>query len=136
MPPHQTTLTAEIARDAASLRLDFPIAGTTNAAGDASPAARQDAPIAALRDALSEKDAAAPPGTSVPSLFSSLGRYWLAFQDSRRRRRLRVSLCDLSEAQLMDIGLAQNDIDHIAAHRALERLKDNTAHLLTSRGVM
>jgi len=72
----------------------------------------------------------------VPSLFSSLGRYWLAFQDSRRRRRLRVSLCDLSEAQLMDIGLAQNDIDHIAAHRALERLKDNTAHLLTSRGVM
>lgn len=136
MPPYQTTLTAEIARDAASLRLDFPIAGGTNPAGEASPASRPDAPITALRDALSEKNAAAPPGAAAPSLFGSLGRYWLAFQDSRRRRRLRISLCDLSEAQLMDIGLTQSDLDHIAAHRALERFRDNTTHLLTSRGVM
>jgi len=45
-------------------------------------------------------------------------------------------LHDLSDRQLMDIGLTQGDIDCIAAHRAFEELKDGTAYLWLSRGVM
>ena len=36
---------------------------------------------------------------------------------------------DLSERQLMDIGLTPGDIDYIAAHRAVERLRDGTTYL-------
>ncbi|BAM89215.1 conserved hypothetical protein [Bradyrhizobium oligotrophicum S58] len=135
MPP-QTHLTAEIARGAAPLGLDRPIAAATNAACGVPAAPRPAASIAVLRDAVSEKDAAGPPGAAGPGLFSLLAQYWLAFQDGRRLRRMRIHLHDLSEAQLMDIGLPRGDIEHIAAHRALERLKDNTVHLMMSRGVM
>ncbi|MGJ4928014.1 DUF1127 domain-containing protein [Bradyrhizobium sp. HKCCYLS2038] len=47
-----------------------------------------------------------------------------------------MTLRDLSEAQLIDIGLARSDIEHLAAHRELEKLKDGTAQLMMSRGVM
>ncbi|WP_315751201.1 MULTISPECIES: DUF1127 domain-containing protein [unclassified Bradyrhizobium] len=135
MPPQQTNSRSEIEPNAAGLGLD-PIALTRNAAGHALAAARPDASIAALRDALSEKDAAGPPAASTRSLFSLLERYWRAFQEGRRRRRGRASLLELSERQLMDIGLTQGDIDSIAAHQAIERLKDSTTYLLLSRGVM
>ncbi|WP_316196326.1 MULTISPECIES: DUF1127 domain-containing protein [unclassified Bradyrhizobium] len=135
MPPQQTNSTSEIEPNAAGLGLD-PIALTRNAAGHALAAARPDASIAALRDALSEKDAAGPPAASTRSLFSLLERYWRAFQEGRRRRRGRASLLELSERQLMDIGLTQGDIDSITAHQAIERLKDSTTYLLLSRGVM
>ncbi|UFZ06240.1 DUF1127 domain-containing protein [Bradyrhizobium ontarionense] len=136
MPPHQTSLTAEIERDAAGLGLDRPIASTKNITGGVPAAPRPDASIAALRDALSEKDAAGPPAAAAPSVLSLLTRYWLAFQDSRRRRRMRVSLRDLSESQLMDIGLTPGDIDYIAAHRAVERVRDSMTYQLMCRGVM
>jgi len=134
MPPHQTNLTPEPESDAAGLGLDLSIALAKNAMGDALVAARPDASIAALRDALSEKDAAGPPAAPTRSLFSLLERFWLAFQESRRRRRLRAILCDLNERQLMDIGLTPGDIDYIAAHRALERLRDDATYLWPSRG--
>jgi uncharacterized protein YjiS (DUF1127 family) len=135
MPPQQT-LTSETTRDAAASGPDLSIALLTGVTGSASPAARHDASTAALRDALSEKDAAGPPASGARSVLSRLARYWRAFQETRRSRRLRVSVRDLSERQLMDIGLPAGDIDHIAAHRAIERLRDGTAHLWTSRGVM
>jgi uncharacterized protein YjiS (DUF1127 family) len=136
MPPQQTNLTSETGRDAAGLGLDLSIALPKDATGAALAAARHDESIAALRDALSEKDAAGPPAASTRSVFSLLERYWCAFQESRRRRRLRASLHDLSERQLMDIGLTPGDIDYIVAHRAIERLRDGTTHLWQSRGVM
>jgi uncharacterized protein YjiS (DUF1127 family) len=129
-----TNLTAE--RDAASRGLGHPIAAATNVAHGVLAAARPDAPIATLRDALSDKEAAAPPGAPMSSLFSLLAQCWLAFRAGQRRRRLRVDLRDLSERQLMDIGLQQGDIDHIAAHRAVERFRDNMSYQLMSRGVM
>ncbi|CCD98172.1 DUF1127 domain-containing protein [Bradyrhizobium sp. STM 3809] len=133
MPP-QTHLTAEIARNAALLGLDRPIAVATSAARDVPAAPRPVASITVLRDAISEKDAAAPPGApGRPGLFA---RLWQAFQDGRRLRRMRIQLVDLSEAQLIDIGVDRADIEHIAAYRALEKLKDNTAQLMMSRGVM
>jgi uncharacterized protein YjiS (DUF1127 family) len=127
MPPQQADLTSETKRDTAAIGLD--LASVKDAMGGALPVARHDASIAALRDALSEKDAAGPPAAAARSVFSLLDRYWCAFQESRRRRRLGVSLRDLSERQLMDIGLTPGDIDYIAAHRAVERLRDGTTYL-------
>jgi len=129
MPPQQTDLISETKRDAAAIGLDLSIALVKGEMGDALPAARHDASIAAQRNALSEKDAAGPPAAPARSVFSLLQRYWRAFQEGRRRERLRVSLRDLSRRQLMDIGLTPGDIDYIAAHRAVERLRDSTARL-------
>jgi uncharacterized protein YjiS (DUF1127 family) len=136
MPPQQTNLTSETGRDAAGLGLDLSIALVKDAIGEALAAPRPDASIAALRDVLSEKDAAGPPAASTQSVLSLIERYWCAFQESRRRRKLRVSLRDLSEWQLVDIGLPPGDIESIAAHRAIERLRDGTTDLWRSRGVM
>ena len=134
MPPHQTHLTAELARDAAGL--GRVIAPAKNAMGDALAGVRPSASLAALRDAVSDKDAAGPPGAPSASRFGFLARCWTAFQESGRRRRLRVSLRDLDERQLIDIGVTRGEIDYIAAYRAIERLKDNTTYQLMSRGVM
>ncbi len=114
MPPQQTT--SEPGRDAAGLRFDFA--------------------IASVKDALPEKQAAGPPVASTRNVLRSLSEYWRAFRERRQRNRLRLSLHDLSERQLMDIGLTSGDIDCIAAHRAFEELRDGTAYLWQSRGVM
>ena len=64
-------------------------------------------------------------------------RYWDAFQERRKRQRLRATLCDLSDRELMDIGVTRAEIDYIAPHRAVDRLRDSTTYLWTmSRGVM
>lgn len=97
-------------------------------------AAPPDATIATLTDALSEKEAG-PPAASTRSVLSLLKRYWRAFQERRQRDRLRVSLHDLSDRELMDIGLTAGDIDYIVAHRAVETRRWTT-HLWLTRGVM
>mgnify|MGYP000636193617 CR=1 FL=1 len=146
MPP-QTNVTAESARNGAVLGLRAKTGAktstktstntvATNAAHGAPAAPRPEASITVLRNAVPEKNAAGPPEAAAPGLFGLLANYWRAFQDGRRLRRMRIHLRDMSEAQLLDIGLPRSDIEHIAAHRALERFKDNTAHLMMSRGVM
>jgi uncharacterized protein YjiS (DUF1127 family) len=116
MPPQQTNLTFETERDAAGLRRDLA--------------------IASVKDAFSEKEAAGPPVASSRSVLSLLLGYWRAFRKQRHRESLRVSLHDLSERELRDIGLTPGDIDYIAAGRAIERLRDGTTYLWLSRGVM
>ena len=124
MPAQQTNLTSETGRDAAEVGFDFSIALVKEAMDDVFATARPNATIAALDGALSEKDAADPPATSARSVLSLLKRYWRAFQERYQRQRLRVSLRDLSDRELMDIGLTRTEIDYIAAHRALDRLRD------------
>ena len=137
MPPQQTNLTSETRRDAAGLGLNRSIALTKGAMGDALPAARHDTSIAALRDALSDKDAVGPPAGSTRSVLSVLKRYWRAFQKGRQRQRLRDCLHHLSDRELMDIGVMRDEIDYITAHRAIDTLRDsNTYRLMLSRGVM
>jgi uncharacterized protein YjiS (DUF1127 family) len=135
MPPQQTNLTSETGRDAAGLRLDLAIASVKDASGNALAEACPDASIAALRDAFSEKEAAGPPVASTRSVLSLLQGYWRAFRKRRQRGRLLVSLHDLSDRELMDIGLTPSDIDYIVAGRAIERLRDGTMYLGLSRGV-
>ena len=134
MPPQQTNFTSEAGRDPAGLSPAIALA--KDATGDAVAEPCPDASIAAQRDAFSEKEAAGPPVASTRSVPGLLQRCWRAFRDWRQRERLRVSLRDLSDRELMDIGLTPSDIDCIAAHRALERLREGTAHLWLSRGLM
>ncbi len=132
MPPQQANLTSETGRDAAVLGLDLSIALVKEAMDGTLAAARPDASIAALDDALSEKDAAGPPAASTRSVLSLLKRYWRAFQARRRRQSLRASLHDLSDRELMDIGVTRGEIDYIARHRAIDTLRDR----ILFRGVM
>ena len=134
MPPQQTNLTSETGRDAAGL--DLSIALVKDAMGEALAAARPDASVAARRDALSEKDAAGPPAAPTRSVLDLLKGYWRAFQERRQRHWLRVSLHDLSDRELTDIGVTRAEIECIAAHRAIDRLRDGTTQLWMSRGVM
>jgi len=66
-------------------------------------------------------------------VLSLLRRYWYAFQE--RRQRPRVTLQDLSDRELMDIGLTRGEIDYITPERAIDTLRDR-ATALWSRGVM
>ena len=132
MPPQQTNITSETERDAAGLRFDLSIALAKDAM-DQALAARLKASAAALDDALSEKDAAAPTAASTRNVLGLLKRYWRAFRE--RRQSPQVSLQDLSDRELMDIGLTRGEIDYITPQRAIDRLRDSTTHLW-GRGVM
>jgi uncharacterized protein YjiS (DUF1127 family) len=129
MPTPQTNLTSETERDAAVLGLDLSIALVKEAMDDTLAATRSTASIAALDDGLSEKDAAGLAAASTRSLLSLLKRYWRAFQERRRRQSLRATLHDMSDRELMDIGLTRGEIDYIAPHRAIDALKDSTRYL-------
>ncbi|MEY9186170.1 uncharacterized protein YjiS (DUF1127 family) [Bradyrhizobium sp. USDA 326] len=76
---------------------------------------------------------AASHGLDLSIVLSLLKRYWLAFQ--ARRSRVRVTLHDLSDRELMDIGLTRGEIDAIAPERAIDRVRDN-ARTLWGRGGM
>ncbi|SFJ76031.1 DUF1127 domain-containing protein [Bradyrhizobium sp. cf659] len=66
-------------------------------------------------------------------VLSLLKRYWRAFRE--RRRSPTVTLQDLSDRELMDIGLTRGEIDYITPERAIDTLRDR-ATALWSRGVM
>ena len=76
---------------------------------------------------------AARRGLDLSIVLSLLRRYWQGFQEWRPRSR--VSLHDLSDRELLDIGLTRGEIDCIAPERAIERLKDST-RTLWGRGGM
>ncbi|PSO22553.1 DUF1127 domain-containing protein [Bradyrhizobium sp. MOS002] len=69
---------------------------------------------------------------SIPGLLS---RYWRALQDWRWRQGPQIALQDLSDRELMDIGLTRGEVDYISPERAIERLRDN-ARTLWGRGGM
>jgi uncharacterized protein YjiS (DUF1127 family) len=129
MPTAPTNLTSETERDAAVLGLDLSIALVKEAMDDTLAAARPTASIAALDDGLSEKDPAGLAAASTRSLLSLLKRYWRAFQERRQRQSLRATLHELSDRELMDIGLTRGEIDYIAPHRAIDALRDSTRYL-------
>ena len=129
MPPQQSNRSSQTGRDAAMLgRL---------AMDDAVAAARPDASIAAAGGTLSEQNAAGAAAASTRHIWRWLERHWSAFQKRRRRRSLRAALHELSDRELMDIGVRREQIDCISRRRAIDTLGDSTAHLwVLSRGVM
>ena len=56
------------------------------------------------------------PATAKRQVYSPLETYWHAFQEWRKRQRLRATLCDLSDRELMDIGTTRGEIDYVASN--------------------
>ncbi|MDD1520001.1 MULTISPECIES: DUF1127 domain-containing protein [Bradyrhizobium] len=57
------------------------------------------------------------PAAERRQVYSPLEAYWNAFQEWHKRRRLLANLCDLSDRELMDIGISRGEIDYVASHR-------------------
>jgi uncharacterized protein YjiS (DUF1127 family) len=54
--------------------------------------------------------------TAKRQVYSPLETYWNLFQ-WRKRRRLLPKLHDLSDRELMDIGITRSEIDYLDSHR-------------------
>lgn len=134
MPPQLTNISPGIEGDAARRGLTLSIVSAKNAV-DQALAARLEASAAALDNALPDKDAASPAAASTRSVLGLLGRVWLAFQERRRRQSLRINLHELSDRELMDIGLTRSEIDHLTPQRAIDTLRDSTLYLWNRGGM-
>ena len=60
------------------------------------------------------------PVTARRQVYSPLETYWNAFQEWRKRQRLRATLCDLSDRELVDIGTTRGEIDYVASNRSID----------------
>ena len=60
------------------------------------------------------------PVTARRQVYSPLETYWNAFQEWRNCQRLRATLSDLSDTELMDIGTTRGEIDYVASHRSID----------------
>jgi uncharacterized protein YjiS (DUF1127 family) len=134
MPTQHSNFTAETRCDIAGLGTDASVALAQDAADDVLAAVGPNAAIAARDDALSEKDAAGPPVASTRSVFDLLRRYWLVIQTRRQRHRSRATLRNLTERELMDIGITSSEIECIVAHRAADRQRDGMTRLWMHSG--
>jgi uncharacterized protein YjiS (DUF1127 family) len=57
---------------------------------------------------------------STRHITSLLRKYWVAFEERRRRNRLRAALSHLSDRELMDIGMTRGEIDYTASNRDID----------------
>jgi uncharacterized protein YjiS (DUF1127 family) len=57
---------------------------------------------------------------STRRVASRFRRYWSAFQERRKRQRLRADLCRLNDRELQDIGTTRGEIDYVASNRAID----------------
>lgn len=76
---------------------------------------------------------AARRGLDLSIVLSSLKRYWRVFQQQRQGQR--VSLQDLSDRELMDIGLTRGEIDYFTPERAIDALRDRATDLWARGGM-
>lgn len=53
-------------------------------------------------------------------VYSPLEPYWRAFQQRRKRQKLLASLYDLSDRELMDVGITRGEIDYVASHQGCD----------------
>ena len=60
------------------------------------------------------------PASATRQVYSPLETYWNAFQEWRKRQRLRATLCDLNDRELMDIGTTRGEIDYVASNRSMD----------------
>ena len=60
------------------------------------------------------------PASAKRQVYSPLETYWNAFQEWRKRQRLRATLCDLNDRELQDIGIARGEVDHVASNRSID----------------
>ena len=56
---------------------------------------------------------------STRRVASFIWKYWDAFQERRERQKLRAAWSNLSDRDLMDIGITRGEIDYVASHRGI-----------------
>ena len=61
------------------------------------------------------------PATAKRQVYSPLEAYWNAFQEWRKREKLRTELCRLTDSELADIGITRGEIDYVASNRSISR---------------
>jgi uncharacterized protein YjiS (DUF1127 family) len=63
------------------------------------------------------------PATAKRQVYSPLEtyweKYWNAFQEWRKREKLRTELCRLTDSELADIGITRGEIDYVASDRSI-----------------
>ena len=59
------------------------------------------------------------PATAKRQVYSPLEAYWNAFQEWRKRGKLRTELCHLTDSELADIGITRGEIDYVASNRLI-----------------
>ena len=59
------------------------------------------------------------PATAKRPAYSPLEAYWNAFQEWRKREKLRTELCRLTDNELADIGITRGEIDYVASNRSI-----------------
>lgn len=57
------------------------------------------------------------PATAKRQVYSPFEPYWNAFQEWRKREKLRAELSRLTDSELADIGTTRGEIDYVASHR-------------------
>ena len=57
---------------------------------------------------------------STRRVYSFLRSYWEAFQERRKRERLRADLSCLNDFELQDIGISRGEIDYVASNRSFD----------------
>ena len=57
---------------------------------------------------------------STRHVTSFVWKFWDAFQERRERQKLSVTLSDLSDRELTDIGTTRSEIDYVASHRGID----------------
>ena len=57
---------------------------------------------------------------STRRVFSLFRRYRGAFQEWRKRERLRADLCGLNDRELQDIGIARGEVDYVASNSSID----------------
>ena len=60
------------------------------------------------------------PATAKRQVYSPLEAYWNAFQEWRKRERVRTQLCRLTDSELLDIGITRGEIDYVASNRSID----------------
>jgi uncharacterized protein YjiS (DUF1127 family) len=60
------------------------------------------------------------PLPSAWRLVSFLERHWEAFQERRKREKLRGVLSGLNDQELMDIGISRGEIDYVASNPGID----------------
>ena len=60
------------------------------------------------------------PVTARRQVYSSLETYWNAFQEWRKRERLRSQLRLLTDSELTYIGITRGEIDYVTSKRSID----------------
>jgi uncharacterized protein YjiS (DUF1127 family) len=60
------------------------------------------------------------PTTARRKYYSPLEAYWDAFCEWRKRERLRTLLCQLTDGELIDIGITRGEIDYVVSNRTID----------------